>query len=102
MQAALFYADNRMVASTNPVWFQTVFDTLTGLFDWLGLNKNVLKTVCMVFHPCQAVGIRADEGYARRMTGVERNYKERQRERFICPNCGKYLARGSLDTHYQI
>ena len=28
----LFYADNRMVASTDPVWIQLVFDKLTGIF----------------------------------------------------------------------
>ena len=41
VQAALFYADNRMVDYANSVWFQTVFDSLTGLFDWVGLNKNI-------------------------------------------------------------
>ena len=41
VMAALFYADNRMVASTRLVWIQTAFDTLTGLFDWVGLNTNI-------------------------------------------------------------
>ena len=62
---------------------------------------NVLKTVGMVCRPCRAVGVRSDEGYTRRMTGVEQNYKERNRERFSCPECGKYLARGSLAMHFQ-
>ena len=33
MKASFFYADKRMVASTNSGWIQTAFDTLTGLFD---------------------------------------------------------------------
>ena len=41
VHVAPFYTDNRMVASTRPVWLQTIFDTLTGSFDWVGLNKNV-------------------------------------------------------------
>ena len=41
VKAALFYADNMMVSSTNQVWLQTEFNTLTGLFDWVGLNTNV-------------------------------------------------------------
>ena len=41
VQAELFYADDRMVDSTNPVWFQTAFDMLTELFDWVGLKTNV-------------------------------------------------------------
>ena len=35
------------------------------------------------------------------MTGVESNYKERQRYQVSCPECGKYLSRGSLATHCQ-
>ena len=42
-----------MVASTNPGWLQTAFDTLTGIFDRVGLNKNVQKTVGMVCHPAR-------------------------------------------------
>ena len=32
-QAALFYADNGMVASSNPLWLQWAFTRLVGLFD---------------------------------------------------------------------
>ena len=35
------------------------------------------------------------------MTGVERNYKERQREWVRCPEYGKDLERGSLSAHFQ-
>ena len=41
VEVALLYADNRIVASIYPVWFHNAFDTLTGLFYWVGLNKNV-------------------------------------------------------------
>ena len=37
VKAALFYAYYRMVASIDLVWLQLVFDTLTGLFDQVGL-----------------------------------------------------------------
>ena len=46
-QAALFYADNGMVASSNPLWLQWEFTTLVGLFDQVGLNTNTGKTVSM-------------------------------------------------------
>ena len=36
-QAALFYADNGMVASSDPRWLQGAFNTLVGLFDRVGL-----------------------------------------------------------------
>ena len=59
------------------------FDTLTGLFDWVVLQTNVRKTVEMVFRPCWAAGVRADEAYTRRMMGYRRSFKDRQRERLL-------------------
>ena len=35
------------------------------------------------------------------MTGEGRIFKERQRERVSCPECGKELEKGSLETHLQ-
>ena len=51
-QAALFYADDGMVASSDPRWLQGVFNTLVGLFDRVGLRTNIGETVGIVFHPC--------------------------------------------------
>ena len=39
-QAALFYADGGMVASSDPCWIQWAFTNLVGLFDRVGLNTN--------------------------------------------------------------
>ena len=55
-QAALFYADDGMVASLELGWLQGAFNAMLGLFDRVGLRTNVGKTVRMVFHPCQAAG----------------------------------------------
>ena len=46
-RASLFYADDGMVASSDPRWLQWAFNTLVGLFDHMGLQKNVGKTVSM-------------------------------------------------------
>ena len=51
-QAALFYADNGMLASSDPQWLQWVFTQLVGLFDRVGLNTNSRKTVSMTCRPC--------------------------------------------------
>ena len=48
VKAAFLYADDRMVSSTDPVWLQTAFNTPTGIFNRVGLQKNVRKTVGMV------------------------------------------------------
>ena len=90
-----------MVASTNPVWLQNAFDTLTGIFDRVGLRTNVRKTVGMVCQPYRVVGVREDEAYKRRMTGEGRSYQERQHEWVQCPECGNDLKRGSLAIHCQ-
>ena len=50
-QAALFYADDSMVASSNPRWLQWAFNTLVRLFDRVGLQTNVGKTVRMTCRP---------------------------------------------------
>ena len=44
----LFYAEDVLVASTDPGWIQPVFDTLTGIFGGIGLRENVCKTVGMI------------------------------------------------------
>ena len=50
-QAALFYADDGMVASLYSCWIQGAFSDLFGLFDMVGLRTNVGKTVSMVCLP---------------------------------------------------
>ena len=66
---ALFYADDGMVASSDPQWLQCAFNTLVGLFDRVGLRKNVRKTFGMVCHPCQAAGNLYTAAYRRRVMG---------------------------------
>ena len=71
----VFYADDRVVASTDPVWLQTTFDMLMGIFNHVGLKTNVCKTVGMVCQPCRAVGVRAKEAYKHRMMGEGQSYQ---------------------------
>ena len=47
-QAVLFYADNGMVALSDPGWLQGAFNTLVGMFYRVGLQTNFGKTVGMV------------------------------------------------------
>ena len=81
-QAALVYADDGIVASSDPAWPQGAFNALIGLFDRVVLRKNVRKTVRMVCHPCQATaGNITQAAYERRLTGEGNSYKERQHNR---------------------
>ena len=83
-QADLFYADNGMVALSDPRWIQGEFNTLVGLFDRVGLRNNVGKTVGMVCCPCQASGNQSEATYGRRITGEESTYRERHKGRVCC------------------
>ena len=83
-QAALFYADDGMVASYEPRWLQGAFNTLVSLFDRVGLRKNVGKTFVMVCHPCQATGKLLDAAYGNRVMWEGPTYRERLKGQVSC------------------
>ena len=58
VKAEIFYTDDTLVASTNPGWLQSVFDTLMVIFDQVVVQTNVCKTVGMVCHPFRASRVR--------------------------------------------
>ena len=47
----IFYADDGLVASTESVWSQGVFDTITGFFDRVRLRNNSRKMVGTICRP---------------------------------------------------
>ena len=89
VQESFFYTDGRMVASTNLGRNETTFGMLTGLFDRVGLQTNVLKTAEMVFQSYRGVRVRLDESYTQQMTGTGRSYNEIQRGRVSCLSSGR-------------
>ena len=98
--SAVFYADDGMVGASDPAWLQGDFSALAAIFDRVGLQKNVDKTVSMACHPCWAgTGNRTTEGYRRRLTGDRSSFRERQEKRVACGECGAELAAGSLSSH---
>ena len=74
-QADLFYADDEMVTSSDPQWIQWAFDTLVSIFERVGMQTNVGKTVSMVCRPCQAAGTQLEAACGRRMTGEGPTYR---------------------------
>ena len=72
---------------------------LRGYLTGWGYRKNGCKTVGRVCSSCQAARVRAYEAYIRWMTGKGRSFKERQRERVLCPShCQTHhcVAKGRL------
>ena len=41
VKATFVYVNNGLVASAKPVRLQTTLNTLTGIFEWVGLWENV-------------------------------------------------------------
>ena len=101
-QAALFYADDGMVASSNPRWLQWDFNALVGLFDCVGLHTNMGKTVSMTCRPFPTAGNQSEVAYRRKMTGKGLTYLERKREQVECGDYGKGMAAGSLEAHRMV
>ena len=98
-QNALFYADNVIVASSDPQWLQGAFSTLVSLFDRVGLWTNVRKTLGMVCRKCQGEGTQLEVAYRQRMTGEGPSYRERQKVQVQCRECGEEMATGSMAGH---
>ena len=98
-QNSLFYADDVMVASSDPRWLQGAFSTLIGLFDRVGLQTNFRKTVSMVCRPFQAAGTQLEVSYGQRMTGEGTSYQYWQKGRLQCRECGEELEARSLAGH---
>ena len=96
---ALLYADDVMVALSDPQWLHSAFNTLVGLFDKVGLQKNVGKTVGMVCHLCQETGNLSEAAYGRRVTGEGPTYRDRLKGQVECGACGEFLAEGYLSSH---
>ena len=100
-QAALFFTDDGVVASSDPRWLQWAFTTLVGLFDRVGLKTNTGKTFSMTYRLCTAAGNQSEDAYGRKMTGEGLTFRERKREQVECKDCGKEVAAGSLDSHHK-
>ena len=68
-RSTFFYADKGSIALTQSELIQGEFDTLTGMFDQVGLQTNVGKTARMLFRTCCAVVTELEAPYKRRMMG---------------------------------
>ena len=78
-KSALFYADDGILTSSDPQWLQWAFSQIVGLFDRVGLNTNIEKTVSTTCKPCNTTGNRSEEAYGQIMTGEGTMFRERKR-----------------------
>jgi hypothetical protein len=95
-----FYIDNGLVASRDPIWLQSSFDVLVGLFECIGLFTNAAKTKVMTCIPGRNREGYLDEEYTLHKSGLE-TAANRKRRRLDCQICGVRLPAGSLQGHLE-
>jgi hypothetical protein len=93
-----FYIDDGLVASRDPVWLQSSFDVLVGLFEHIGLVTNASKTKVMTCIPGRIREDYTEEEYTNIRSGVE-TAANRKHHRVDCQICGDSLQAGSLKSH---
>lgn len=97
----LFYADDGLLASTNPNWLQKSFDSLVLLFARMGLKTNVKKTVSMTCTPhvkLPEYSKTAYDRYARNNRG-EALHDNSPMPRVECTQCGLEVQQRNLLQH---
>ena len=98
---AFFYSNNDLLTSPMLDRLQVALCVFTGLFDRVGLQTNVKKTVGMVCQLCYIVDGHSEVTYTRNMTGMGPFLGEWQQERVRCSECEVKLAVGLLEDHLQ-
>ena len=96
-----FYADDRRIARRDPIWVQTALTTTEGMFDRVGLQKNLNKTKEMICTLGFIWGQQGAEAYKRRSTGEGTTFWEIKRTRVIYEECGETMAASSLRHHME-
>ena len=99
--ASYFYAYGGIIVLTWETRIQRDFDTLTELFDRLGLHTNVAKTVIMECQPYRALRGNLAEAYRIRTTGEGHYFWYRIIQRVRCPNCDVDQPMGLLEARQQ-
>ena len=87
----MFYADDGLVGSQDLEWLQGALNVLIVLFRWCGMVDNVSKSKAM---KCQPGAIQF--GMSEELVGRRATYKERQRRRIQCLDCGVELTKRSM------
>ena len=95
--AAVFYADDGLIATRDPAVLQDAFDLLTDLFDRVGLATNETKTEVMVFLPDRIRTCLSEDAYLSRMDTLHRASKKAGKVE--CHICQKKFGRLCLASH---
>ena len=98
----VFNPDNGILAYTNPVCLQWVFDMLSRLFERVGLMTNTENIVTVMCQPGPIPGRQSAPAYGQQMTGKGDLHNARRRRRVVCGGCLADLFVASMDAHIQM
>ena len=90
----VFYVDDGLIASRDPVWLQESFDVFIRLFERINLFTNATKTKAMVCVPGQIREGKMEEEYAAYKSQTETT--DNKRHWVDCEFCGASLAAGPI------
>jgi hypothetical protein len=102
-QCIAFFVDDGLVSARCSVWLQSSFDTLTQLFERIGLLANADKTKVMICVPGKIRVAPTETEYASQRAGNTTTTKHRWVD---CDVCGASLTaeslRSCLETQHDI
>ena len=90
--AAVFYADDGLVAARDPKVLQDSFGILISIFERVRLETNTTKTEIMVFLPGRIRTGLSEDAYLSRIDALYR--ESRKGRRVECHVCRKEFSRG--------
>ena len=97
-----FYADDGRIAGQDPIWVLTALTTMVGVFERFGLQTNLNNTKAVICTLGFIWGQQGAEAYKRRATEEGPTFRERNRTRVSCEECGEIIAAYSLRHHMDI
>ena len=97
---AIFYADDAILASRDPVALQRALDVIVELFERVGLRTNTSKTKVMTCVPGKIRTRLSQDAYNNSREGMHAN-DDWKKLRVTCDLCDMDLAAGSLPSHLE-
>ena len=95
---AIFYEDDRYLASKDPEFLQRALNVLVDLFARVGLETNVQKTQTMICMPGRIRTQLLTASYQRMQRGLV-TAEEWDSQKVQCQQCSKLMAVSSLRCH---
>ena len=91
---ALLYADDTLIAATDPKWLQQAIDLLVHLFCHMCLDTNIEKTKLMLCDCGYIPTHLSDQAYLRKMTGNGPTFRDQLCHKITCPKCNGQMSQG--------